>query len=204
MSQTVAQSPLASNKKILDPTMQVFPPAWLVCADERYVIDPAHWNKDRGPPDAPGKAQFSVDWNNFFGTNLLVRTTYGVEIIGLIVRHYFGVAGCIIPVGCLPGADEDVLVFTTAGPCDADGRKEFYILFRDSGLETSHLLCYTTGFRSLADFHLNRFGMKQTKVVPVAGGEEVVMKRFVECGYHEEPVPEVEIEWSLDDWAASA
>ncbi|KAJ7704515.1 hypothetical protein B0H17DRAFT_1193731 [Mycena rosella] len=46
------------------------------------------------------EARFSVNWTTVYG--LLDRRNYGVEIAGLLLRHYFGVAGCIIPVGFMP------------------------------------------------------------------------------------------------------
>ncbi|KAJ7442395.1 hypothetical protein B0H11DRAFT_2094479 [Mycena galericulata] len=186
MSQKITHVAL-DTRSLLQPSPQAFPAAWLIRTDDKYVIDPADWNRDSGPPI---DSQLSVDWEGYYGAHILTRVDFGVEIGGVIVRHYFGVEGCIVPVGCLPGADESIVAFTTAGPCDDDGRKKFYIIVHFAPFEGTSLYCYTSGFRSLADFHQNRGAMKSTKLSPVPGGEEVVLDKFVDCGYCERLVEE--------------
>jgi hypothetical protein len=61
----------------------------------------------------------------FFSGTRIVRThLFGVELAGLVIRFYFGITGCIIPVGGFLDWHKDV---TLGAPCDSDGRKEFYM-----------------------------------------------------------------------------
>ncbi|KAJ7902262.1 hypothetical protein B0H13DRAFT_2663806 [Mycena leptocephala] len=91
-----------------------FPAAWLIPADDKHVID----------------------------SGRIVRThLFGVELAGLVVRFYFGITGCIIPVDGFLDWHKDV---TLAGPCDSDGRKEFY------------MFCYSPALFSSMTFHANR------------------------------------------------
>ncbi|KAJ7489010.1 hypothetical protein FB451DRAFT_1552927 [Mycena latifolia] len=158
-----------------------FPEVWLTRADEKYVIDRAHWNTEPAPPQQPPEKRFS----------------YGVEIGAIIVRFYFGITGCIIPVACLPQFDELIFVFTTAGPCDADGRKHFYLLQHDPCLEATKLQHFARGFSSVADFHLNRKPGSQN-VQPVAGGAEAVRLEYDKCGYD---MPGEDTTVSVFDWS---
>ncbi|KAG5634555.1 hypothetical protein DXG03_005798, partial [Asterophora parasitica] len=111
---------------------QGFPPAWMTSNADTYVIDFAHWNKEPAPEFNPPQVTyscFSADWRWFGDTDLLMRSEYGVEIWGLIIRLYFGFKGCIIPVAYMP--DSPAFVFTIAGPYDADEKKDFYIFNYD-------------------------------------------------------------------------
>ncbi|KAJ7119101.1 hypothetical protein C8R44DRAFT_878608 [Mycena epipterygia] len=141
---------ISVHRRTLEPCLKGFPAAWLTLADEKYVIDRAQCNTEPAPAHQPFMARVSVKWTDFSGTCLLGRKVYGVEIAALILRLYFGV------VGCSPQFENDILAFTLTGPCDADGRKEFYIFIYDECLEATKLLHLSPGFFSVADFHLNR------------------------------------------------
>jgi hypothetical protein len=165
---------------------QPFLSVWLTPADEKFVIDRADWNSEPVPENLRLKAHFSVVWHLFFGTYLLLDRKHGVEIAGLIMRLYFNVSGCIVPVGCIPeAADHAIIAFTLAGPCDAEGRKEFYFLVYSQSLDHTSLSRYSPGFSSIADFHVNRSKMKPIHVYPVSGGKEALVEQY----------EKLEIEW---------
>ncbi|KAJ7276977.1 hypothetical protein C8J57DRAFT_1310879, partial [Mycena rebaudengoi] len=172
---------------LLQPSLEGFPAAWLAPADDQYVIDRVHWNTDPAPDNEPPEGRFSMSWKNFPGTwRLLGRQRHGVEIAGLILRFYYGIVGCIIPVGrCIYSCDKDVFAFTLTGPVDTHHKKEFYILIHEFGLWETRLLRCSLGFSSVVDFHLNRAGMeKWVLVTPVEGGVEAAEAELVKCGYH--------------------
>ncbi|KAJ7279969.1 hypothetical protein C8J57DRAFT_1501424 [Mycena rebaudengoi] len=153
----------------------------------QYVIYRVHWNMYLAPEDEPLEGRFSMSWYNYPATSrLLSRRSYGVEIAGLILRFYYGIVGCIIPVGrCIYSSDEDVFAFTLAGPCDADRKKEFYVLVHDIGWWETRLVRSSPGFSSVTDYHLNRIGVEKWVIVaPVEGGVEAAEAEFVKCGYH--------------------
>jgi len=177
-----------------------FPTAWLRPQDNDYVIDRIHWNTEPAPDDHP-QTHFSVDWGDYFGTRYLTHWAYGVEIAGLIMRLYFGIDHCTIPVACLPYHDVPVFVFTLAGPCSADGKKGFYLHVYDSLLEANMLVRLRPAFSSVADFHLNRKAGEREPVAAVAGGAEATRAALTECGFHK---PRVEgfatpFDWSSDE-----
>ncbi|KAJ7470910.1 hypothetical protein FB451DRAFT_1559439 [Mycena latifolia] len=165
------------HRIVLKPCTLGFPAAWLEPDDEKYVIDRAHWNTEPAPAHQPLMLRACVQWNEFYGTrDLIGRKSYGVELGALIVRLYFGVIGCIVPVSCFPQFDNDVLVFTLA--------------------EATKLLRYSPGFSSVADFHLNRMlPDKCTRVSPVVGGEEATEAALIKCGYWK---PRNEEEWAFE------
>ncbi|KAG5645978.1 hypothetical protein DXG03_004770 [Asterophora parasitica] len=102
------------------------------------------------------QAPYSVDWNQFYCTDLLMRRDYAVEVIGLIIHRYFGVKGCIIPIAFIPEYTEDAFVFTIARPCDVEGKRDFYIFTFDSPLNMTRVNMFRPGFSSVLDFYLNR------------------------------------------------
>ncbi|KAJ7120236.1 hypothetical protein C8R44DRAFT_737064 [Mycena epipterygia] len=159
-----------------------FPAAWFAHADDEYVIDRAHWNTEATPAHKQLKAHYSVNWNKFCGAYLLRRRAYDIEIAGLVVRHYFGVLGCIIPVGFIPEIVSSIFAFTLAGPCDSDGRMEFYILSYETGWDTAFLQRYSPGFSNVAAFHLHCASIKSTAVPPVEGGEREIVALFEKFG----------------------
>ncbi|KAJ6541975.1 hypothetical protein DFH09DRAFT_1282686 [Mycena vulgaris] len=181
MSQTVTELSVPEGKITLE-SPKGFPDVWLTRDDEKY----------------PPEKYLSVDWDDFYGVNLLVPLEeYGVEIGAIIVRFYFGITGCIIPIVCLPEFDELIFIFTTAGPCDADGKKQFYFLTYDPCLEATRLLEIGRGFSSVADLYSNiKPGSK--RVQPVAGGAEAVRLEYDKCGYD---MPGEDTTVAVIDWS---
>ncbi|KAJ7472075.1 hypothetical protein FB451DRAFT_1251847 [Mycena latifolia] len=185
MSLTITESPVQ------------FPDTWLTPADDEYVIDHIHWNTEADPEDPKLKMYFSVEWDLFCGYYLLLKGRRGVEVGGLILRLYFGIVGCIVPIGCLPEFDEHIFAFTLAGPCDAAGKKEFYIMVYSASLEETSLGRLTPGFSSVSDFHLNRSRTKTKSVAPVEGGKEALQARLEELGLRKKRVVD---DGDISDW----
>ncbi|KAJ7464354.1 hypothetical protein FB451DRAFT_1561677 [Mycena latifolia] len=175
-----------------------FPAAWLTPVDEDHVIDRAHWNTEATSPEKQLYAHYSVNWHEFYGIYIFRRKDHGIEIAGLVVRHYFGIVGCIIPIGFIPEIAPSALVFTLAGPCDADGRKEFYLLFYESGVDTASLRRCSPGFSSVADFHLHYVSTMATFVRPVDGGKGETVALFEKFGIRAKYVKKANaLDWSL-------
>ena len=144
-----------------------------------------------------------MEWNIFGGRDLLTPERHGVEIARIILRLYFGIVGCIVPVGCIPEFYEDFFAFTLAGPCDAAGKKEFYAMVYSLPLEATCLSRFSPGFSSVADFHLNCSKVKRKYIEPVEGGKEATMARFEEVGFYTETFLDVERNRaSLMEWAS--
>ncbi|KAJ7908118.1 hypothetical protein B0H13DRAFT_2331665 [Mycena leptocephala] len=103
----------------------------------------------------PADDKISLLIGMFFAGSCIVRTQlFGVELAGLVVRFYFGTTDCIIPVGGFLDWHKDIVAFTLAGPCDSDGRKEFYMFCYSprhvilvSGLNR---ICGLQGFATIA------------------------------------------------------
>ncbi|KAJ7675481.1 hypothetical protein B0H17DRAFT_1207667 [Mycena rosella] len=154
--------------------LEDFPAAWLTPAPDKYAIDRVYWNT-AGPPEHHTRtAHYSVKWKKFSRSNLLSDTD-GVEVAGILLRFYYGIRGCIIPLGFIPEVDIDAIAFTLAGPCDAEGKKDFYFLAHTPLLEDTVLRHFSPGFPSVADFHLNRPRLEATLIAPVACGAAAVL-----------------------------
>ncbi|KAG5645966.1 hypothetical protein DXG03_004758 [Asterophora parasitica] len=165
-----------------------FPDAWLTPFPDKYVIDFAHWNKEPAPAIDPSpKTHFSVQWNEFYGTNLLTTAFYDVELFGVIIHLYFGLKGCIIPIVYIPDYPQETFVFTIAGPRDDQGKKDFYIFSFDSPVRNSDLHLLRPAFSSVSNFHLHRRTDQLVPVEPRSDSDlaEVEMKKvFLECGFY--------------------
>ncbi|KAJ7642601.1 hypothetical protein DFH06DRAFT_1213966 [Mycena polygramma] len=172
---------------------EAFPSAWLEDHTDTHVIDRTLWNSQ---PVPARRWTFSVSWAEYFGTRFLTHWTYGVEIVGIIMRLYYGIAGCIVPVVFLPLIDLPSFIFTIAGPA---GEKEFYWHIYDTCLETNELLRLTQTFSSVGDFYRNCDLGQREPVDPVAGGAEATRAAFVECGFRkpkkEHPGPLCNLDW---------
>ncbi|KAJ6487634.1 hypothetical protein C8R45DRAFT_253666 [Mycena sanguinolenta] len=116
-------------------------------------------------------------------SNLLTRGIWGVEVFGLIIHRYFDLPGCIIPIAYIIRHPLETFVFTHAGPCDAEGKKVFYLFNRDSPLEMNHLYVFRTGFSSVADFHRNRRPDQLVRIMPRPDREEETEEALVRCGF---------------------
>ncbi|KAF7340881.1 hypothetical protein MSAN_02117600 [Mycena sanguinolenta] len=188
MSLTVTEIERPAHESLVlvgrtDAKSATFPVAWLTPSD-KYVIDRAHWNKEPAPKDAPQDTDFSVEWNMFCFAPFLMPWVYGVEIAGLIIRRYFGLPGCIIPVAHIYGHPQETFVFTIAGPCDNHGKKDFYIFNYDEGpLSGNSLHRLRPAFSSVTDFHYNR---RPDQLVPVPARpdkEAETHQALLDCGF---------------------
>ncbi|KAJ7293716.1 hypothetical protein C8J57DRAFT_1704393 [Mycena rebaudengoi] len=158
-----------------------FPNAWLQPAEGKYVIDRVHWNTEADPEQ---KRRFSVEWVQFPISHLLTKTIWGIEIAGLLLRLYFGIEGCIIPVACIPEMDENIFVFTLAGPSDpTTGKKDFYLMFHES-LEAVDLYLLSPGFSSVSDFHLKSSTLQPKSITPIRGGKEAMVAQYEKLGIY--------------------
>ncbi|KAF7351436.1 hypothetical protein MSAN_01575600 [Mycena sanguinolenta] len=167
-----------------EPEPAGFPSVWLVPIPDAYVIDSAHWNDEPAPEtDPPPRTEFSVDWDGFYGSNLLTRWIWGVEVWGLVIHRYFDLPGCIIPVAYIPRHPLETFVFTVAEPCDVEGKKVFYLFNWDSPLEMNHLYAFRSGFSSVADFHRNRRPDQLVRIMPREDREAETEEALVQCGY---------------------
>ncbi|KAJ7220741.1 hypothetical protein GGX14DRAFT_675845 [Mycena pura] len=125
-----------------------FPAAWLLPYDDQ-VIAKAQWNHEAPPADAPYGDDFSVDWPH---SGLFTLSSRGYSIGLTIVRHYFGLVGCIIPIASIPTLGESTMIFTIAGPADAAGKKQFYVYFHDSPDLGATRIYRLRPFASVVDF----------------------------------------------------
>ncbi|KAJ7276954.1 hypothetical protein C8J57DRAFT_1714135 [Mycena rebaudengoi] len=186
MSQAVTE-PAAQSGVLLgtpEPERMEFPAAWLEPIIDRYVIDTAHWNKEPAPEtDPPQRTHFSVEWSKFYGTDFLTPWNYGVEIAGLIIRLYFDIPGCIIPVAYISDYPVETFVFTIAGRPDVEGKKDFYIFNFDPLLSENEVHLLRPAFSSVADFHLNRRSDQLVSVVPRPDREEETLEALIKCGF---------------------
>ncbi|KAJ6510793.1 hypothetical protein C8R45DRAFT_1161769 [Mycena sanguinolenta] len=159
-----------------------FPVAWLTPSD-KYVIDISHWNKESPPEDAEQVAEFSVRWNRFGCTHFLTQRKYGVEIIGLIIRLYFDLPGCIIPVAYVPDLPEETFIFTIAGECNADNKKDFYLFHYDEPLSRNSLQRLEPAFSSIPDFYRNCSPDQLVCIPPRADREVETFKALIDCEF---------------------
>ncbi|KAF7349459.1 hypothetical protein MSAN_01736000 [Mycena sanguinolenta] len=175
-----------------------FPDAWLTPMPERYVIDTTYWNKEPAlKTDPPRQTNFSVEWNRFYGTNFLTREMFGLEVIGIVIRRYFDIPGCIIPIAFIDGHPMDTFVFTIAGPC-TDGKKKIYLFTHDSPLSENYLYSFGTPFCSVAEFHLNRTPDQLVRITPRLDREAETYEALVDCGFQRVLPPEELIDDSDD------
>ncbi|KAF8175934.1 hypothetical protein K438DRAFT_1979439 [Mycena galopus ATCC 62051] len=169
MSQTVAElqavAPEGQNTG--------FPAAWLTPQPDKHRSAP--------------QTTFSVEWNKACVGHYLSPQDYGVEVAGLIIRMYFDLPGCIIPVAYIPDHPQETFIFTIAGPCDAEGKKDFYIFTEDSPLSRNCLHVFRPGFASVEDFHRNRRPEQLVRVLPCPEKEAQTEDALIECGFLEVP-----------------
>lgn len=118
-------------------------------------------------------------WERFAGRHLMdPDNAPGSQIVGIIARFYYGIEGCIIPVGCIPQLSEVVFAFILAGPCDGEGKKGFYLMVDWTDVRAGSLRRYSPGFSSVADFHLNHSTITSTEIHPLPGGEQAVYAQY--------------------------
>ncbi|KAF8207852.1 hypothetical protein K438DRAFT_1814414 [Mycena galopus ATCC 62051] len=168
-----------------------FPAAWLEPVHDQFVFERAQWNLEPAPPDAVEGEELSVNWPHASSAYHFLPKFRGVAIGPTIIRLYFGLTGCIIPVADVPILETATMVFTIAGPADAEGKKEFYVYVHDHDKLSAIQLYRLPAFKSIADMYRNccvePWGT--VCVPPVAGGEEVTTKELIRCGYLSSETP---------------
>ncbi|KAJ7220738.1 hypothetical protein GGX14DRAFT_559529 [Mycena pura] len=208
MSQTVTQVSVPTNVSLQAQSFSIslpskgFPDAWLLPSDDQ-VITKAQWNHEEPPADAPYGDEFTVDWPHSNSAGLFTPSSRGV-IGPTIVRHYFGLVGCIIPIASIPMLGETpAMIFTIAGPADAEGKKQFYVYFHNS-LDLSATKIYRLSrFATVADFFRNSEPWKVC-VPPVSGGEDMAKQELNKFGYsYDEPLKNA-IQWGAEYLARKA
>ncbi|KAJ6510783.1 hypothetical protein C8R45DRAFT_1161755 [Mycena sanguinolenta] len=163
-----------------------FPATWLTPSD-KFVIDGAHWNEEAAPEDAPHNAAFSVQWNQSCFTPFLTKWIYGVEIAGLIIRLYFDLPGCVIPVAHIPGLSEETFIFTIAGDCNVDGKKNFYLFHYGQPLRNNSLHRLQPAFSSVADFYQNCSPNQLVRIQPRSDKEAETRQALIDCEFLKVP-----------------
>ncbi|KAJ7195491.1 hypothetical protein GGX14DRAFT_676744 [Mycena pura] len=167
---------------------QGFPAAWLVAKDDELIIEQTLWNNEPVPVD---NGFFSNEWPFTLLSKFFKLTFRGFAPGSTIIRLYFGLMGCIIPIATVMHLETPGMVFTFAGPTDNDGKKDFYVYVHDY-LKISTTKLYNLGpFASVADFYWNYDVVPWGTVCvqPVAGGEEVAMEELMKHGYFSWPEP---------------
>ncbi|KAJ7193114.1 hypothetical protein GGX14DRAFT_577475 [Mycena pura] len=132
-----------------------FPPAWLVPSDE-LVISRAHWNSVAAPENCMEGRIYMAEFGVFYGhgIHLLTSARFGVQFIPLIIREYYGIQGCIVPIGWMPFIDPVIMfAFTIAGPVNEEGKKVFYEFMLGPTLKDSRLYRHSLGFFNVHDFY---------------------------------------------------
>jgi hypothetical protein len=125
----------------------------------------------------------SVQWSTFQGRYLLLpqATLGGALLAGLILRLYFGITGCIIPIIYVEAFEPNVITFTLAGPYDADGKKEMYLLAHTGEVDEVKLYRYSCGYSSIAEFYA-RPKVHLIPIAPVHGGKKALMAEYKKIG----------------------
>ncbi|KAJ7112568.1 hypothetical protein C8R44DRAFT_797578 [Mycena epipterygia] len=153
------------------------PDAWLLPLPDQYVIDEDLWNKEAAPVHLRTKFYHSVRWTAWHG-RFYLRSMTNAPRGGLLLRGYFGIEGCIIPIACVIDLDtHDTVVFTLAGPNEPGGTRRFYFMKypSDSSLQDfsdAHLAYFPANFSSVCDFHTNWANTPLIWLEPVEGGSE--------------------------------
>ncbi|KAJ6510759.1 hypothetical protein C8R45DRAFT_1068699 [Mycena sanguinolenta] len=88
--------------------------------------------------------------------------------------------GCIIPVAWMPEHSAETFVFTTAGPCDADGKKDFYLFNYAQPLSRNTLYRFRVAFSSVADFHRTRSADDLVRLTPRLDRAAETFKALIE------------------------
>ncbi|KAJ7162508.1 hypothetical protein C8R46DRAFT_1104873 [Mycena filopes] len=161
-----------------------FPTTWTSqVASNTYVIDKAHWNSDPPPSSRPGNEEhisrrFGVDWEHFDGNDLCSPDPGAIpEMAGVALHVYYGIKKCIVPIAYFKDLNASVYAFTVVGPCDDDGKKEFYFISGTPATDTI-LKRYKQPFSSVQDFYENSHRVGVEQLTPVEGGFDAAWKVF--------------------------
>ncbi|KAJ7217807.1 hypothetical protein GGX14DRAFT_561172 [Mycena pura] len=157
-----------------------FPPAWLVPSDE-LIISRSHWNSVSAPGPYMEGRNYMAEFRVFYGIRLLTSARFGVQFIPLVIREYYGVQGCIVPIGWMPFISPVIMfAFTIAGPVDEEGKKVFYEFMLGPTLKDSRLYRHSPGFFNVHDFYTTP-GPRDV-VKPKEGESGFIMELFSSLG----------------------
>ncbi|KAF8144417.1 hypothetical protein K438DRAFT_1782888 [Mycena galopus ATCC 62051] len=143
------------------------------------------------PADAPEGDEFTVDWSTSNSAPYFSPTVNGLAVGPTIIRFYFGLPGCVIPIASVPMFGETpAMVFTMAGPVKEETKPFYVYLHNPQKLSASELYCLRS-FSSVAEFfrnsHVEPWG--QMCLSPVHGGEDATTKELIKCGYLYDELP---------------
>ncbi|KAF8215024.1 hypothetical protein K438DRAFT_768856 [Mycena galopus ATCC 62051] len=159
-----------------------FPAAWLEPIHDQFVMELPQWNHESPPADALEAEDFIVNWSQSCSAPCFKS---GAAIGPTIVRLYFGLMGCIIPIADFLIAETPTMIFTIAGPVDAEGKKDFYVYVHNHSTLSAIQLYRLPPFPSVAEFYRNCFmePWGTVCVQPVVGGEDAATKELIKCGF---------------------
>ncbi|KAJ7148149.1 hypothetical protein C8R43DRAFT_952754 [Mycena crocata] len=148
-------------------TSQPFPSVWLTASDDPVIAE-AQWGQLESN-------HFDIPKNWLAATALRNKPSTKGEHrpaqLSVVLRFYFGLQGCILPIGFWVGSQAKMLAFMIAGPCDSEGKKPAYFIdFHPGSIEQDILQQFPMRFSSISDFH--------------SGATELLMKR----GYDSEMI----------------
>ncbi|KAJ7452620.1 hypothetical protein FB451DRAFT_1185732 [Mycena latifolia] len=168
---------LGSTTISIEVNFQGLPASWLTETPAKYLIDRADWNTDAAPAEDTtyGTLHVYVEWEDFGEKRLLAPEGISNQHTAHSICSYFGIAGCIIPVGFIPDFDCEMLAFTIAGPCDSFG-EVLYILIYSPHLDMSTLKRITRGFSSI---RLSLEGYEERGGYPCGGWANVFAQSYV-------------------------
>ncbi|KAJ7135726.1 hypothetical protein C8R44DRAFT_848592 [Mycena epipterygia] len=135
-----------------------FPPSWLEPSCDVY-LPMSQWNYTPGDNNSREWA-YRVDWDTWTGHAYLIPYSRNPKrsYIHIFLKEYFGLDVCIIPVAFFRDDIRRIkLVFTAAGPIDANDSKRFYcVVYPDyfnhpEGLDDGPWLWSLGTFSSVSD-----------------------------------------------------
>ncbi|KAJ7651073.1 hypothetical protein FB45DRAFT_1018428 [Roridomyces roridus] len=160
-----------------------FPASWLVERDIP-VADFSLWNREQPAFDDPHVTQFTANWDRTWTTRYFKPGREGVAIGPTFIRHYFGVAGCIIPIAALTASVNLCLLFVLAGPADANGKKLFFSYLHDDDHLDQIDLCHVGRFASVAEFYQRCYVDRWSgpSLIPVDEGKDAAKQVLAKRG----------------------
>ncbi|KAJ7097507.1 hypothetical protein C8R43DRAFT_1141579 [Mycena crocata] len=173
-----------------------FPPV----ATSTTIIHDRAWNKV--PSNIVTAAHYSVNWSTWGGQYLLVDFWGRAPSVALQLQFYFGIHGCVIPVGFI---GLDYFAFTIAGPGEAGGKKKFWRLHLTTNPTQATLKGFKEPFSSPRDFHNHWERVAMEDIPEVPGGRDAYRKAMEDNGHQwyedESDLPEITSgELSISDW----
>ncbi|KAJ6609529.1 hypothetical protein B0H10DRAFT_2063774 [Mycena sp. CBHHK59/15] len=158
-----------------------FPDAWMTPqAQNAEVIHITLWNFEAPHQKNDFNVHWEVEWFTWGGwPRLLIRESKSRSLFGILLREYFGLQGCVIPVAAFLGDSlQSWLVFTLAGP---ETEKEFYLVLYGEVLDGCTLSKFNKSFPSIDDFFRNGGSCKFENLRPLSDGS-IRMQNLYEKG----------------------